>query len=95
MKALTLIAKLPQSRSRNIMRKLWTITSYLKDEVGVKVSLIITSSNGSPHLIVMDDVIDLNDDIRTILQRVLSKLSYDVGDVEFLDKVAAAAVTEG
>jgi len=77
------------------MRKLWTITTYLREEVGVKTNLIVVNSDdGKPQLIVMDEVISLYKDVEEIIERVTSKLAYDVGDRNFLDKVAGAATTK-
>ena len=92
---LTLIAKLPLTNNSKFMRKLWTITTYLREEVGVKTNLIVVNSDdGKPQLIVMDEVISLYKDVEEIIERVTSKLAYDVGDRNFLDKVAGAATTK-
>jgi len=92
MKELTLIAKLPLANNSHFLRKLWVITSYLKEEVGIRPNLVIVKSeDGKPQLIVMDEVISLYRSVEEIIEIVASKLSYDVSDRAFLDKVAGAA----
>jgi len=91
---MTLIATIPNSLSNvtydEIIRKIWLITSYLKDEVGLKVNLVVAQGGKEPQLIVMDEVIDLNDNIDFIIEKITSKLTYDVGDQDFINKVAVA-----
>ncbi|RLG77403.1 MAG: hypothetical protein DRO14_02345 [Thermoprotei archaeon] len=93
-KLMTLIATIPNSLSNvtydEIIRKIWLITSYLKDEVGLKVNLVVAQGGKEPQLIVMDEVIDLNDNIDFIIEKITSKLTYDVGDQDFINKVAVA-----
>jgi len=93
-KLMTLIATIPNSLSDvaydEVIKKVWLITSYLKDEVGLKVNLVVTQGGKRPQLIVMDEVIDLNSNIDYIIERITSKLTYDVGDQDFLTKVAVA-----
>jgi len=91
---MTLIATIPNSLSNvtynEIIKKIWLITSYLKDEVGLKVNLVVAQGGKEPQLIVMDEVIDLNDNIDFIIEKITSKLTYDVGDQDFINKVAVA-----
>ena len=93
-KLMTLIATIPNSLSNvtynEIIKKIWLITSYLKDEVGLKVNLVVAQGGKEPQLIVMDEVIDLNDNIDFIIEKITSKLTYDVGDQDFINKVAVA-----
>jgi len=93
-KLMTLIATIPNSLSDvaydEVIKKVWLITSYLKDEVGLKVNLVVTQGGKRPQLIVMDEVIDLNSNIDYIIEKITSKLTYDVGDRDFLTKVAVA-----
>ncbi|MCD6428830.1 MAG: hypothetical protein J7L12_04365 [Desulfurococcales archaeon] len=93
-KLMTLIATIPTSLSNvtynEIIKKIWLITSYLKDEVGLKVNLVVAQGGKEPQLIVMDEVIDLNDNIDFIIEKITSKLTYDVGDQDFINKVAVA-----
>ncbi len=94
MKMLTLIAFVPPHDNKEFMRKLWSITSYLKNEVGIKVNLVVLGTNEEPRIIAMDEVISLYRDIEEIVMRITSKLSYDVADKEFLSKVAAGITTK-
>jgi len=93
-KLMTLIATIPNSLNdvayNDIIKKIWLITSYLKDEVGLKINLVVAQGGRKPQLIVMDEVIDLNDNVDFIIEKITSKLTYDVGDREFLNKVAVA-----
>ena len=93
-KLMTLIATIPNSLSsmtyNEIIKKIWLITSYLKDEVGLKINLVIAQGGKEPQLIVMDEVINLNDNIDFIIEKITSKLTYDVGDRDFISKVAVA-----
>ena len=93
-KLMTIIATIPNSLSNvtynEIIKKIWLITSYLKDEVGLKVNLVVAQGGKEPQLIVMDEVIDLNDNIDFIIEKITSKLTYDVGDQDFINKVAVA-----
>ena len=93
-KLMTLIATIPNSLNdiayNDIIKKIWLITSYLKDEIGLKINLVVAQGGRKPQLIVMDEVIDLNDNVDFIIEKITSKLTYDVGDREFLNKVAVA-----
>ena len=86
---LTLIAFVPLHNNKEFMRKLWSITTYLKNEVGIKVNLVVFGTSGEPKIIAMDEVISLKKDLEEIVMKIASKLSYDVADKEFLKKVAA------
>ncbi len=92
MKMLTLVARLPKYRNEWLVKKVWRIATYLKDEVGIRVHLVIHECDEEPHLIVMNDKISLRSDISEIIDRIADKLTYDIADDKFLDKVAASTL---
>jgi hypothetical protein len=94
MKEVTIIATLPPNTPRKYIKKLDFIKNFLKEEMGIIVNLVVTSGIKEGRIIVWDDVIELNKDAEFIIKKIAAKLSYDVGDYYFMDKVAAAAKAE-
>ncbi len=94
MKDVTIIATVPPRNNSEAIKKLMIIKSYLRDEVGVNVNIIVTACEGRPKIIAMGEVVDLGEDLRTIIYKIASRLAYDVGDPYFLDKVAIGSPVE-
>lgn len=94
LKLMTLIATIPNALNdltyKEVLKKVQLITSYLREEAGLKINLIVAQGGKEPQLIVMDEVIDLNNSVDSIIEKILSKLTYDVGDRDFINKVAIA-----
>ncbi len=93
-KDITLVAKLPGANNDLFVKKLWQIATYFRDEVGVRVNLIIDRLNegDEPYIIVLNDKISLRSDLYEIIDRIADKLAYDIADARFLEKVAASTL---
>ena len=93
MKQLTIIASIPPNTDSAILRKVWMVKSYLKEEVGVNVSIAVMDGKGKPKIIAMGEVIDMTEDLGTIVHKITASMAYDLGDPNFLDKVAIGGKT--
>lgn len=88
MKQLTIIASIPPNTDASLLRKVWMVKSYLKEEIGVNVSVVVIDGKGKPKIIAMGEVIDLTEDFGTIVHKITASMAYDLADPHFLDKVA-------
>ena len=94
MRDITLIASIPLGSKPDVLKKIQLIKSYLRDEVGLNVHLIVTTGKGEPKIIAMGEVIELSEDLATLIYKITSKLASDVSDPNFLDKVAAGVTID-
>ncbi len=92
MKDLTIVASIPPTNNSSAIRKLMLIKNYLRDEVGINVNVIVTPGKGSAKIITMGEVVELNEDLQTIIYKITARLADDIGDPDFLDKVAVGSV---
>jgi hypothetical protein len=94
MKQLTIVASIPPNTKPETLRKVWMIRSFLKEEAGVNADIVVmTGSEGKPKIIALGEVIDLEEDLTTIIQKITSSMAYDVSDPDFLNKVAIGSKT--
>ncbi|MCD6323915.1 MAG: hypothetical protein J7L55_02255 [Desulfurococcales archaeon] len=94
MKQLTIVASIPPHTEPSILQKVWILRSYLKEEVGINADIVVVSGRkGKPKIIALGEVIDLDEDITTIIRKITASMVYDVGDPEFLNKVAIGSKT--
>ncbi len=91
MKDLTIVASIPPTNNSGAIRKLMLIKNYLRDEVGVNVNVIVTPGRGSAKIITMGEVVELSEDLQTIIYKIAASLADDIGDPDFLDKVAVGS----
>jgi len=89
MKELTIVALIPPKKNSDVLRKVWVLRSYLKEEADLNVNIVVGhDAEGRPRIIALGEVIDLSEDIPTIAQKIASTMVYDVSDPEFINKVA-------
>ncbi len=88
MKQLTIVATIPPHTDAATLRKIHMIKAFLQEEIGVKANLVVIDGEGKPRIIAMDEVIDLNEDLNTIIHKIAESMAYDLSDPNFLDKVA-------
>ncbi len=86
MKVLTLVAEIPLQMNEAYMRKLLKIKSYITEEIGVNVSLVVMSTDDQPKLIVFDEIISLNESFTNIVKAITRGLADNIGDPNFLEK---------
>ena len=92
MKQLTLVATIPPNTDASTLRKVHMIKAFLQEEIGVKATLVVIDGKGKPKLIAMDEVIDLSEDLNTIIHKIAESMASDLSDPNFLDKVAIGTV---
>ena len=89
MKELTIVALIPPKKNSGMLKKIWILRSYLKEEANLNVNIVVgQETEGKPRIIALGEVIDLSEDIPTIAQKIASTIVYDVSDPEFINKVA-------
>ena len=94
MKELTIVALIPPGNNSRMLKKVWVLKSYLMEEINLRVNVVVgQDSKGKPRIIALGEIIDLNEDIQTIAQKIASTIVYDVGDPEFINKVAIGGKT--
>ncbi len=92
--AVTLIAAFPAVPDKKYIGKLLKIREFLKDEVDAYVNLVITLGAREPILYVNDVVIDLRQDVNSILEGVIKALSEDgLSPIVKLERVAVGTKT--
>ncbi len=94
MKSLTLVAEIPPRMSEVYMRKLLKIKNYIREEIGIDVSLIVMATNEQPKLIVNDEIINLNESFTNIMKAITRGLANDLGDPNFLERAVVGAKKE-
>jgi len=93
-KSLTLVAEIPPRMSEVYMRKLLKIKNYIREEIGIDVSLIVMATNEQPKLIVNDEIINLNESFTNIMKAITRGLANDLGDPNFLERAVVGAKKE-
>ena len=89
MKQLTIIAIIPPHTRPSLLRKVWMLKSYLREEIGINTNIVVTSSDkGAARIIALGEIIDLREDMSSIISKITTTLAYDVSDPNFIDKVA-------
>ncbi len=89
------MASIPPHAKPGLLQKVWILRSYLKEEVGVNANIVVVNGKGGkPKIIALGEVIDLDEDLTTIVRKITANLAYDVGDPKFLDKVAIGGSTD-
>jgi len=76
------------------MRKLLKIKNYIREEIGIDVSLIVMATNEQPKLIVNDEIINLNESFTNIMKAITRGLANDLGDPNFLERAVVGAKKE-
>ncbi|GEM_PF-783978 len=94
MRSLTLVAEIPPRMSEIYMRKLLKIKNYIREEIGINVSLVVVATNEQPKLIVNDEIINLNESFTNIMKAITRGLANDLGDPNFLERAVVGAKKE-
>ncbi|MCC6033027.1 MAG: hypothetical protein LM561_02990 [Desulfurococcaceae archaeon] len=94
MRSLTLVAEIPPRMSEIYMRKLLKIKNYIREEIGINVSLVVVATNEQPKLIVNDEIINLNESFTNIMKAITRGLANDLSDPNFLDRAVVGAKKE-
>jgi|YelNatPaOPRAMG01_1025707.scaffolds.fasta_scaffold14351_8 hypothetical protein len=94
MRSLTLVAEIPPRMSEIYMRKLLRIKNYIREEIGINVSLVVVATNEQPKLIVNDEIINLNESFTNIMKAITRGLANDLSDPNFLDRAVVGAKKE-
>jgi hypothetical protein len=76
------------------MRKLLKIKNYIREEIGINVSLVVVATNEQPKLIVNDEIINLNESFTNIMKAITRGLANDLSDPNFLDRAVVGAKKE-
>jgi len=76
------------------MRKLLKIKNYIREEIGINVSLVVVATNEQPKLIVNDEIINLNESFTNIMKAITRGLANDLGDPNFLERAVVGAKKE-
>jgi hypothetical protein len=93
-RSLTLVAEIPPRMSEIYMRKLLKIKNYIREEIGINVSLVVVATNEQPKLIVNDEIINLNESFTNIMKAITRGLANDLSDPNFLDRAVVGAKKE-
>jgi hypothetical protein len=93
-RSLTLVAEIPPRMSEIYMRKLLRIKNYIREEIGINVSLVVVATNEQPKLIVNDEIINLNESFTNIMKAITRGLANDLSDPNFLDRAVVGAKKE-
>jgi len=93
-RSLTLVAEIPPRMSEIYMRKLLKIKNYIREEIGINVSLVVVATNEQPKLIVNDEIINLNESFTNIMKAITRGLANDLGDPNFLERAVVGAKKE-
>ncbi|MEM0453623.1 MAG: hypothetical protein QXO98_03105 [Sulfolobales archaeon] len=90
MEEVTLLVSLSPYKSRSMIRRLTKVKEIFENDLNIRLNLVITEgSNGKNLIFVNNDVIEVNENIRTVdlIDKILEKLGGYQTIISF-DKIA-------